>query len=109
MLIGNGSLLVGLRTNGTNYPLTYNLHTNAYAAKIWQHFAATYQLSSTTLTLYLNGQRVAQQRMNVHSSGNNLPLELGRQGPVLGRYFVGKLDGVRVAGDRRRRHAHPHP
>ena len=39
VLIGNGSLLVGLRTNGTNYPLTYNLHPAGYSAKIWQHLA----------------------------------------------------------------------
>src|SRR5439155_7357048 len=74
ILLGNGSLLVGLRTNGINNPLTYKLHAAGYSAKVWQHMAASFQSSTTTLTLYLNGVRVAQQRMNVHSSGNNLPL-----------------------------------
>jgi hypothetical protein len=96
VLLGNGSLLVGLRSAGVNHPLTYNLHAVGYSPKIWQHMSATFQSSTTTLTLYLNGVRVAAQRMNARSTGNNLPLELGRQGPLAGKYFFGKLDDVRI-------------
>ena len=55
VLVGNGSLLVGLRTAGVNHPLTYNLHFAGYSSAVWQHVAASFSAASTTLTVYLNG------------------------------------------------------
>jgi hypothetical protein len=96
LLLGNGSLLAGVRTAGINHPLTYNLHLVGYSPKIWQHVAVTFNATTTTLTMYLNGQWVAQQTLGVHSNGNALPLEFGRQSAALGKYWLGKLDDVRV-------------
>src|SRR5205814_1950718 len=61
VLLGNGSILVGQRTGGSNVPLTYNLHPAGYSARIWQHVAATFVASTRVLTLYINGAQVAQQ------------------------------------------------
>jgi hypothetical protein len=96
VLLGQGSLLAGVRSAGGNHPLTYNLHFAGYSPKIWQHLAATFQASTTTLTLYLNGQRVAQQTLGVRSSGNTLPLEVGRASAVGAKYWRGKLDDLRL-------------
>jgi hypothetical protein len=96
LLLGNGSLLAGVRTAGINHPLTYNLHLLGYSPKIWQHVAVTFSATTTTLTVYLNGQWVAQQALGVDSTGNALPLEIGRQSAALGKYWLGKLDDVRV-------------
>jgi hypothetical protein len=96
VLVGNGALLAGVRTAGANHPLTYNLHPAGYSPKIWQHVAASFQANTTTLTLYLNGLQVARQVLGVRSTGNTLPLQIGRQGPVLGRYLTGKLDDLRI-------------
>src|SRR5262249_16280487 len=61
VLLGNGSLLVGVRTAGVNHPLTYNLRIAGYSSKLWQHVAAVYEASAGRLRLYLNGQLVAAQ------------------------------------------------
>jgi hypothetical protein len=46
--------------------------------------------------MYLDGQWVAEQSLGVHSTGNALPLEIGRQGPVAAKYWQGEIDDVRV-------------
>ena len=95
-LLGHGNLLVGLRSGGVNYPLTYALNFLGFSPKLWQHLTATFSASSTTLTLYLNGNQVAQQTLGIRSIGSALPLELGRQGPTLAKYWFGKLDDIRI-------------
>ncbi len=52
--------------------------------------------ANTSLTMYLNGQPVAQQVLGVRSRGNALPLEIARQGQAPGKYWLGKLDDVRI-------------
>jgi Concanavalin A-like lectin/glucanases superfamily len=97
LLLGNGNLLAGIRANGQNYPLTFSLQGAGYSPKLWQHVAATFRASTNTLTLYLNGRWVAQQVEPRHAvQGNDLPLQIGRLGPTLGRYWLGKIDDVRV-------------
>jgi hypothetical protein len=91
LLLGNGSLLAGLRSGGVNHPLTYNLHSVGYSPKLWLHVAATYISATTLLTLYLDGDQVAQQALGARSPGNALPLEIGRQGPALGRCWWAAL------------------
>src|SRR5438552_3519493 len=85
----NPNLLVGLRSGGTNRPLTFSLRQRGYSAKVWQHVAASFRAATTTLTLYLNGVQVAQQALGARAAANGLPLEIGRQGPALGRYWLG--------------------
>jgi len=96
LLLGKGNLLAGARSGGVNQPLTYNLHMAGYAAKIWQHAAVTYQASSHRLTLYLDGTWVADQVVPRASSGNSLPLEIGRQGALMAKNWLGKIDDLRL-------------
>src|SRR5207249_847339 len=49
-----------------------------------------------TLIVYLDGVQVAQGVLGAASSGNSLPVELGRNGPVSGKSLRGKLDDVRL-------------
>jgi Concanavalin A-like lectin/glucanases superfamily len=96
MLLGNGEVLAGLRDGGTNYPLRYSL-TNAHTnASLWHHFAATFQSSSRTMTLFLDGAQVGRQAMGHPSVGNALPFEIGRQGPTNSKNWLGKIDDVRI-------------
>jgi hypothetical protein len=96
VLLGNGSLLVGLRSNGINYPLTYWLHAAGYSPKIWQHMAATFDARTRVLKLYLNGVLVAQQVQPTVSVGNSLPLQIGRLGPTTDKKWRGKIDDIRI-------------
>jgi hypothetical protein len=86
VLLGNGSILVGQRTNGANVPLTYNLHPAGYSPKIWQHVAATFVASTRVLTLFINGTQVAQQVQSTQTLvGNSLsapPSRCRRRTPV---------------------------
>jgi Concanavalin A-like lectin/glucanases superfamily len=96
LVIGNGSLGVGARSQGVHCSITYNLKFAGYSARIWQHVAASFQASTTMLTLYLNGMQVAQERLNARSTGNAMPLQIGREGQTPGKYFLGKIDDLRL-------------
>jgi hypothetical protein len=96
VLIGNGNVLAGQRSRGTNYPLTSSIDYDATRANAWQHVAATFESSTRVMTLYINGMRVASQALGGRSGGNTLPLQIGRQGPSTGKYFLGGIDDVRV-------------
>jgi hypothetical protein len=58
--------------------------------------AASFASSSRTLTLYLDGVQVARGKLASLSKGNSLPVQIGRNGAVTGRYLSGKLDDVRL-------------
>jgi hypothetical protein len=97
LLIGNGNLLVGLRVNHLNYPLTFSLRGAGLDPKRWQHVAATFRAQTNTMLLYVNGQKVAQQVLQQHAThSNDLPLQIGRIGPTLGKYWLGTIDDVRI-------------
>src|SRR5262249_40231983 len=72
------------------------LRTNGYSPKLWLHVAVTFDAPSTTLRLYLNGALVAQQALGARGHASTLPLEIGRQGPVQAKYFLGKIDDLRI-------------
>ena len=49
------------------------------------------------LNLWLDGKHISYSTIPRHSTvGNSLPLEIGRNGPVPSKYWIGKLDDVRV-------------
>jgi hypothetical protein len=99
MMVGNGNLVAGLRTRGTNYFASYSLAGAGTRANAWQHFAATFDSPSRVLTLYLNGAQVARQTLGGRAgSGNALALEIGRQGQgsTSEKPFLGSIDDVRI-------------
>ena len=57
----------------------------------------TFRADLNVLNLWLDGQHSAYLQVPAHSSvGNTLPLEIGRNGPATGKYWLGKLDDVRI-------------
>jgi hypothetical protein len=93
--VGFKRLQAGLRSGWTDYSVQYEL-SSTVDPKRWHHAAATFRVSTRTLTLYLDGLPVAQTRVARASRGNTRPLELGRIGVQSGKYLRGKLDDVRV-------------
>lgn len=93
--IGFKRVVAGVRTAWTDTTLSYDLFAHRVAANEWHHVAFTVNGSRRTATLYFDGVAVQQDRVPV-SSGNNLPLQIGRNGPASGKYFQGKIDDVRV-------------
>ncbi len=71
--------------------------TTAITPNIWSHVAATYDGVSDALTLYINGEQVAQ----VATTGNALSVdandfEIGRRSNGDDRYFKGDMQELRV-------------
>jgi hypothetical protein len=94
--LGFKQLLVGERAGFADYALTYNLFQGGVDPARWHHLAATFQATTRTLVLYLDGTQVATGVLGQRSAGNTLPVELGRNGPSSGKNFTGKLDDVRL-------------
>jgi hypothetical protein len=97
LLIGNNSLLAGSRTRGQDYPVTVNLAQIGVDASTWHDVAATFDAGKRSLKVYLDGALVGSGALPAHSqAGNNLPLQIGRNGPKTGKYWLGELDDVRL-------------
>ncbi len=94
--IGYKQLLVGLRSGGVDYSVAYDLWNGGVDASLWHHVAATFDSSDRALTIYLDGTRVASGKLKTATKGNTLPVEIGRNGPLSGKYFHGKLDDIRI-------------
>jgi CSLREA domain-containing protein len=93
--IDTSLLTVGLRSASNAYVLTYNLATGGVTPAAWHHLAASFQASSRTLTIYIDGVQRAQGVLGAASSGNALPLIIGRSGAG-GNYWRGRLDDLRL-------------
>jgi hypothetical protein len=83
-----------VRSHSVYAAVTYNFG-RSLTPNTWHHVAATFQASTRTLTLYLDGVQVAQDVLDRVSTGNTLPVDLGRAG-TSGKAFAGKLDDVRL-------------
>ncbi len=95
MGIGWRNLFAGERTGFQTSMVSYDLMSAGVSANAWHHAAAVYSTASNTLTLYVDGNQVAQGPINRTSVGNGLPFQIGRNGTT-GNYWGGKLDDVRV-------------
>jgi len=93
--IGSNQLTIGLRSGGNASVLGFNLSTGGVTPNAWHHLAATFNGSARQLIVYIDGVQRAQSTLSFTSTGNNLPLIVGRSGP-LGEYFRGKLDDLRI-------------
>ncbi len=101
MGISWNNLFVGTRTGYVTSMVTYNLTNAGTSWNAWHHAAATYQASTRTLTLYLDGVQVAQGvQPSFTTTGNGLSFQIGRNGTT-GAAWTGKLDDVRVWNVRR--------
>ena len=71
--------------------------TTAITPNLWSHVAATYNGTTNTLTLYINGEQVAQ----IATTGNTLnadtnDFEIGRRSNGDDRYFKGDMQELKV-------------
>jgi len=91
--IDSNLLYVGLRSGGAAQTVTLSMA--GVSPNAWHHLAASFQASTRTLTIYLDGTPRASRALTAASSGNTLPLIVGRSG-TSGDYWLGKLDDLRV-------------
>ena len=94
--IGYKALQVGYRTNWVDSTLRYDLRAHDIDPTQWHHLAATFTRSTRTLVLYVDGVFATSGKLTGGNPRNSLPLQVGRNGPVSGRYFQGKLDDIRI-------------
>ena len=92
--IGFKALQVASRLGFVDTAVRYDLRAGGVDPKQWHHVAASFESGRQTVTVYLDGQQVAQGVI-ARSNGNALPLQIGRNGPRSGKYFQGELDDVR--------------
>ena len=92
--LGYKRLLVGLRRTSRTTPLPM---TSRWCDPFrWHHVAASFQASTRLLTLYLDGVQVASGQSGSDQRRQQPAVQLGRNGPVSGKYFMGKLDDTRL-------------
>lgn len=97
VLVGNNEILAGVRTGGQDYPIIANLAYLGLDPSAWHHVAVTFRADLNVLNLWLDGQHIAYATILAHTStGNSLPLEIGRNGATTAKYWMGKLDDVRI-------------
>ncbi len=95
--VGYKQLFVGVRTRWTDYAFSISLRQQDARPEDWHHVAATFDGPSNTLTVYIDGRLAKSGKLTRHStSGNTLPLQIGRGGPVSGKYWMGKIDDLRI-------------
>jgi hypothetical protein len=92
--LGMGQLKAGLRTAYTDYVVNYDL--KGVDPTKWHHVALTANAATRTLTLYFDGVQVGTTVAARLSTNNSLPLEMGRNSAAVGKYFMGKLDDLRI-------------
>jgi len=93
--LGLKHIVAGVRAGGVDHTVEWNLWDAEEQPLDWHHVAATFVGSTRTLKLYFDGVPVAERVLPASSTGNTLPLQIGRAGPV-GDYFQGDLDDIRV-------------
>ncbi|HYK96998.1 MAG TPA: LamG-like jellyroll fold domain-containing protein [Candidatus Acidoferrales bacterium] len=75
---------------------TINASLLATTANAWHHVAATFASSTRQVTIYLDGVQVAQGTLPSRTTtGNNRPLEIGRNGNGANTWR-GKIDDIRI-------------
>jgi hypothetical protein len=97
LLVGQNKIIAGVRTGGRDYPISWDLAYLGLDPKLWHHVAVTFGANLNVLHLWLDGKHIAYVQVPAHSAaGNALPLEIGRAGASSSKYWLGKLDDVRI-------------
>ena len=66
------------------------------AVNAWTNVGLTYDSSSATLSIYLNGVQIASTLLSGGITGSNVPVQIGHQDNADGRYFAGRVADVSV-------------
>jgi hypothetical protein len=103
MAVGNNRLEAGRhmppgnQSGSTPDIVPFDLAAARIDPMTWHHAAASYDSVTNSLILYLDGLPVSRASvLDLPSLGNSEPVEIGRTSQVLGAYWRGKLDDVRV-------------
>src|SRR5437762_1161356 len=95
--VGHNNIIAGLRTGGQNSLITFDLNALGLKPRDWHHVAVSFNATLNVLNLWLDGQHITYLTVPGHgTTGNALPLDIGRKGPTTGNYWLGKLDDVRI-------------
>ena len=96
-LIGQNHIIAGVRSGAQDYPISLDLAYLGLDPKAWHHVAVSFDASLNVLNIWLDGQHIDYLIVPTHATaGNTLPLDIGRNGPTTGKYWIGKLDDVRI-------------
>jgi hypothetical protein len=97
ILLGHNHIVAGVRTGGVDYPMTFDLVYAGLDPAAWHHVAVTFRADLNVLNLWIDGIHRGYLSVPAHSTvGNALPLQIGRNGPTTDKYWVGKLDDLRI-------------
>src|SRR5205814_813873 len=97
ILLGHKSILAGVRVDGRDYPVVSDLVFQGLDPNQWHHVSVTFAAGLNVLNLWLDGRHIGYLQVPDHAhAGNALPLEIGRNGPTTGKYWLGKIDDVRI-------------
>jgi hypothetical protein len=97
LLVGRNSMLAGVRVAGQDFPIAWDLVEAGLDPSAWHHVAVTFRADLNALNLWLDGQHIRYLQVPAHAVlGNNLPLQIGRNGPVTGKYWLGQLHDMRL-------------
>jgi hypothetical protein len=97
VLIGHNHLLAGVRSGWVDYPIDFNLASAGLDPTAWHHVAVHFRADLSVLNLWLDGTHRGYLTVPAHSTtGNALPLQIGRNGPTSDKYWLGKIDDVRL-------------
>jgi hypothetical protein len=100
ILVGHNTIVAGLRTGGYDFPVAADLRFARADPKAWHHVAVTLTRDLkpiSVLTMWLDGHVVSYGLAPAHTKvGNDLPVEIGRSGPVSDKFWLGKIDDVRI-------------
>lgn len=80
--------------SGQVYMSTTYVGQYLFEIDTWYHVAITY--SETELKCYLNGELIATEIQEIAVVQNHLPLEIGRETPVVTEYYDGLIDEIRI-------------
>lgn len=81
-------------TTGETYMNTYYVGSYSYQPNIWYHGAITY--TESEYRLYVNGELIESGIPAEPITQNNLPLEIGREEPVVTEFYNGLIDEIRI-------------
>ncbi len=72
--------------------------SNPFTAGVWTHVAATYDSSTSTVQLFVNGVQVPVDNQGCTGPllASTIPLQIGEEFVLGGRNFPGEIDDVRV-------------
>lgn len=91
--VGDGGNIKFVFIDGSNFKVI-STSSNPLSLNSWQHIAAVYDGSK--MYIYVNGQLITDGNYSGSIAANNRPVGIGRANEDSDRYYVGKIDEVRI-------------